>query len=149
MAIKVPVGIIKAIDEYFRVNNEIKLLEAEKSSLATTIKQYMENHGLDVVEAKKAQAVYSTREVKEIDPEAYWEAIDGDVDKLLASVTVRMDPKSDRAGARSYLGADDIETICGTINVPVLNVKKLKTQKIVIPKKVATQPKRARRLATA
>ena len=146
MSVKIPVGIINAIDEYFRVNNEIKLLEAEKGELGTAIKKYMSDHNLDVLEGKKAQAIYSTREGKEIDPEAYWEAIDGDVDKLLASITVRMDPKGDKAGARSYLGEDDITAICGAINIPVLNVKKLKPQRVVIPTKAI--PTRRRTLAS-
>ena len=41
MAMKIPVGVINAIDEYFKVNNEIKLLAAEKEELGATIKRYI------------------------------------------------------------------------------------------------------------
>jgi len=141
--IKLPIGIIKAVDELFRVKNEIKLLEAEHTELKDTITQYMSDHSLTSIDGRKAQAIYSVREGNEIDPEGYWEALQGNVDKLLASVTVRMDPKGDKMGARSYLGEEDIISISNPVEIPVLRIKKLTTQPIKVD-----VPKRRGRVAT-
>lgn len=143
---KIPVGVIKAIDELFRKKTEMKMLKADIDELSSTVKKFMSDHGLDIIEGKKAQAIYSTREGNEIDPEAYFDAIGGDVDKLLSSVTVRMDPKDDYSGARSFLGEDDISSICHTVDIPVLRIKKLAPMKVEAP--VVAAPKRMRKLAT-
>ena len=135
----IPIGIIRAIDELHRVKNELKLLEAEHTELADTIKQYMTDHNLDTAGGKLAQAILTIRENKELDPEAYWEVLEGDVDKLLASVSVRIEanPKTGRAGARSFVGEDTIDSICSVTEIPVITIKKLKVQKPikVIPDK--------------
>lgn len=126
-----PIGIIKAIDELYTKKQELKLLETEVDELSSTIKDYMKSHQLKSIDGKKAQAVFNTREVQEIDPEAYWEVLEGDVDKFLSSVTVRLEPNATKglSGARSYLGKDIITSICSIIEVPVLLIKKLKAEK--------------------
>ena len=124
---KIPVGVTKAIDELYRVRNDLKLLEAQEKELADTIKQFMIGHEVDSVQAKKAEAVITMKELREVDPEAYFEAIDGDVDKLLASVKVRVEAnkKNDLAGADSYLGQEELNSICSVVEVASLSIKKL------------------------
>jgi hypothetical protein len=124
---KIPVGVTKAIDELYRVRNDLKLLEAQEKELADTIKQFMIGHEVDSVQAKKAEAVITMKELREVDPEAYFEAIDGDVDKLLASVKVRVEAnkKKDLAGADSYLGQEELNSICSVVEVASLSIKKL------------------------
>jgi hypothetical protein len=129
---KIPFGVIKAVDELFRVRNEIKLLMKVDEELSKGIKIHMQENGLDVIEAKKSQAEFLTRENRSIDPEQYLEALDGDMDKLLSSVTVRIDidKKNDRAGARSYLGEQQLNDISAVTRGPVLSVKKLETKPV-------------------
>jgi len=136
---KTNIGISKAIDELYRVRNEKKILESTESELVETIKTYMVDHEVRELEGKKAGAILTIREQRTIDPEAYFEAINGDVERLLASVNVRMDPdkKHDRAGAKSYLGEVDLKAISSVTYIPSLSVKKLAPvakDDIVIPK---------------
>ena len=151
MQAKLPAGVINAIDKLYELKNEIKMAKDEADECANTIKTYMSNHGLDVMDGRNAQAIYSTREGKEIDTEAYFDLLDGDIDKLLASVTVRMDPKEDRAGARSYLGEEDIESICAPVEIPVLRIKRLvkQTKETPQPKKTRTRTLARKRSMTA
>jgi hypothetical protein len=126
---KIPVGVVKAIDELYRLRNEIKLLQAAEKETADTVKRYMVEHDLNSIEAKKAEAVLTIKELREVDPEAYFDAIDGDTDKLLASVKVRVEANKskDLAGADSFLGQEELNSICSVTEVASLSVKKLKT----------------------
>ena len=122
---KIPMGITNAIDELFKVRQDLKMLKVKDTELGTSIKAYMLDHGLDEIEAKKACASISMRPYPIIDPEEYLEALDGDIDKLLASVTVRIDEdeKAGRDGARTYLGKRVLDEIKEEVEVPVLNIK--------------------------
>lgn len=126
---KIPLGVIKAIDELYRLRNEVKLLEAAEKELADTIKRYMIEHDLDSIEGRKAEALMTVKELREIDPEAYFDAIDGDTDKFIASVKVRVeaDKKKDKAGANSFLGQEELNSICSTTEVVSLSIRKLKS----------------------
>lgn len=132
---KIPVGVTKAIDELYRVRNEMRLLEAAEKELADTIKQFMIGHDVDSIQAKKAEAVITMKELREVDPEAYFDAIDGDTDKLLASVKVRVEAnkKKDLAGADSYLGQEELNSICSITEVASLSVKKLAPIQVIAP----------------
>jgi len=116
-----------AIDELFKVRQNLKMLKAEDVKLGTLIKAYMLEHGIDEIEAKTAYAVISQRPYPIIDPEQYLEALDEDWDKFYASISVRIDEdaKTGRKGARSYLGKEQIEAISESDDVPVLNIRKL------------------------
>lgn len=118
-------GIKTAIDELFEVRQDLKILKAKDTELGTSIKAYMIDNGLDEIEAKKAYALISMRPYPTIDPEEYLEALNGDIDKLLASVTVRIDEdeRDGRDGARTYLGKRALDEIKEDVEVPVLNIK--------------------------
>lgn len=125
MTENVPLVIVKAIDELLLIKDELKILKAKEKERSSFIKKYMVKNKLKVVNGKKAQAVYSTRAANEIDPKAYFELLGGDLKKFLSSVIARTDPTEDRAGARSYLGKDALESICRAISIPVLHIKRL------------------------
>lgn len=147
---KVAVGILKAIDRAFYLRNQISILEAEKKELTDTIKKYMKDNDLKTVEAQEAQAEYGVREPTIIHPEEYLEALDGDLDKLLASVTVRINQTGEQKGARSYLGEEELEAISDFSEIPTLRLTRRKeTTKEEAPKKIVTPRPRNRRVASA
>lgn len=124
-------GLKNAIDRIFEVRQDLKRAKSEDTELGTSIKDLMLAQRLDQVEGTRAQANISRRPVYKIDPEAYYEALGGDLDKFMASVIVRMDddPKTGRAGAKSFLGKNIIEEISDVEEIPVLNIKKLTKSK--------------------
>lgn len=126
----------KAIDELFRIRQEIKMLKSDDSEMAASIKLFMLENKLDAIEGTLARAELSIRPYVTVDPEAYFDAIDQDIEKLLATATIRLDPdkEKDRPGARSYLGADTIKEITVETQIPVLNIKKQKGTKKKTPK---------------
>lgn len=128
---KTPVGIIKAVDELFKIRAERKVLEAQEAELADTIKTFMLEHDVTTLEGRKALAQLIMRDQKTIDPEAYFDALNGDVEKLLATVTIRIDTdkKNDRLGAKAFLGEEDIRLISSFTKSASLTVKKLEAIK--------------------
>jgi hypothetical protein len=146
---KIPLGVIKAIDELYRLRNEIKLIEAEEKEMADTVKRYMVEHDLDSIEGRKAEAQLTMKELREIDPEAYFDALDGDTDKFISSVKVRVEAnkKKDQAGANSFLGQEELNSICSITEVASLSVKKLKS--VVISTGTLTQKRPATKRAAA
>jgi hypothetical protein len=116
----------KAIDELYRIRQELKMIKTQDYDVSTAIKLYMAEGRLDRIEATLAYAELSFRPYNTVDAEAYFEAIDRDIDKLLATANIRLEPVDDRPGARSYLGEDTIKEITIETKVPVLNIKKIK-----------------------
>lgn len=134
---KIPTSIKKTIDELYDIRQEIKKLKSSDTELSTFIKVYMLERDLDEIESQSAVASIGIRPLPHIDPESYYESLDNDIDKLLASVTVRIDEdrNTGRLGARSFLGNEELKEIVTAEDIPVLSIKRINKTKQISAKK--------------
>jgi hypothetical protein len=138
----VSIGIQKAIDELYRTREERKILQTKEEQLSDSIKEHMLREGLEEIETKEHCASLSIRSSGSIDPEAYYEALDEDVDKLLATVSVRKESnkKKDTVGADYYLSKEEIESITEPVDISALRITKIAE----LPKQKAAPKLKAR-----
>ena len=123
------VNVIQAVDKYFQLTKSIEMLTAEKKDLQAAILDFMSRKKHTRLEGKQAFVTLTHRRDAKIEPAKYFEAVGRDAKKLLAVCTIRMnpDPKTQRKGARDFLGNDAIERIAAFDTIPILSCKKLKT----------------------
>lgn len=135
---KVAVGILQAVDELCRVRAERKILEEKEEQLSDTVKDYMVRRQLREIETDEHLATMSVRSGGEIDPEDYYEALDGDFDKFISTIKVRKETKKNGQvlGADYYLSKEQLEEITRPTTSYALRIKRL-SEEVPIPKPVA------------
>jgi hypothetical protein len=123
----VSIGILKAIDELYRTREERKILQMKEEQLSDAIKDHMMREGLESIETKEHCALLSMRSGGAIDPEAYYESLDEDFDKFLATVSVRKETnkKTGKLGADYYLSKETLESITDPTDVAALRITKI------------------------
>jgi cellobiose phosphorylase len=121
----------KTVDELFNIRQEIKMNKNEEEELVGTVKQFMLENDLDVLEGTQAYVEMSMRPRATIDPESYYEKLEEDWDRFCETISVRnsTDKKTGKLGARKYLGEEEILEISEVTEVPVMRVKLLPTTK--------------------
>lgn len=142
---KISTEMKKKVDKLYNLEKEKKRIDTQIEEERALLKDCMKVNKIDTIEGKVAKAVYSERISKVIDTKAYYEALDGDQDKFMASVTVRMNPSGDRPGATSHLGKEIIEALCAKERIPILKITVLEETKIgdVIESTLVTRQKKA------
>jgi len=142
---RLPIGIKNAMEELYDVRQQIKMLKSTEEELSFTVKNWMQENELDEVEGKTTYAELNMRPYRVIDPEEYWEILEGDIDKFLETVNVRLenDKRTGRLGASNYLSEEQIADISEISEVPVLSVKKLVNKKENIKASVKLKTQRA------
>jgi hypothetical protein len=123
----VSIGIQKAIDELYRTREERKILLMKEEQLSDAIKDHMTREGLESIETKEHCALMSIRSGGAINPEAYYEALNEDFDKFMATVSVRKETnrRTGKPGADYYLSKEMLEYVSEPTETVALRITKI------------------------
>jgi len=125
---KVPVGITNAINEIFRLRKEIDMFKKQETDLVITVKEYMSNNRVLIIDTDRVSAQYSERTTLIPDPDKLYDALENDWMRFISCVSVRLDSNTSKRvwGVREFLGEEDIKNISKIETTPILSVKLLK-----------------------
>jgi hypothetical protein len=121
-------NVVQAVDKYFQLTKSIEMLTAEKRDVYAAILEFMSRKKQTRLDGKIAYVTLTHRQDAKVDPARFYEAVGRNVKKLLAVCSIRMnpDPKTQRKGARDYVGNDVLDGIATAETIPVLTVRKQK-----------------------
>ncbi len=121
------IGILKAVDELYRIREERKILQMKEDQLSDAIKDHMIREDLEEIETKEHRALLSLRSGGAINPEAYYEALNENFERFLETVSVRKETnkKTGKVGADYYLSKEILESITDPTDIVASRITKL------------------------